>query len=328
MGKKNNGVTSTADREIVTSRLFDAPRTLVWKAWTDPREVALWWGPNGFTNTIHEMDVSPGGVWQFIMHGPDGVDYKNKIVFVELVKPERIVYDHVSGPKFRATVTFDDEGGKTRVTMRALFETASAREYAVKTFGAVEGAKQTLGRLDAHLAKMGDRVEAPTEGVFTVTRQFDAPRELVFKAWTECEHLMQWWGPKGFTMRVCRVDLRPGGEFHYCLRSPDGHDMWGKFVFREIVAPERLVYVVSFSDEKGGVTRHPMARTWPLEMLNTVTLSEQSGRTTITLAATSINATEEERKTFRDGFDSMRQGWGGTMDQLTAYLAKKEGNRS
>jgi uncharacterized protein YndB with AHSA1/START domain len=77
--------------------------------WTDPNHVAQWWGPKGFTNTIHEMDVRPGGVWRFVMHGPDGVDYQNKIVFIEVVKPERLVYDHVSGPKFHVTVTFTEQ---------------------------------------------------------------------------------------------------------------------------------------------------------------------------------------------------------------------------
>lgn len=138
---------SAADREIVTERLINAPREMVFAAWTDPEQVAKWWGPDGFTNTIHEMDVRPGGVWRFIMHGPDGTDYQNLIVFAEIVKPERIIYDHVSTPKFRNTVTFAEEGGKTRVTMRAVFEDANAFEMAVKTFKAVEGGKQTLGRL-------------------------------------------------------------------------------------------------------------------------------------------------------------------------------------
>src|SRR5712692_9046731 len=109
-------------------------------------------GRNGFKNTIQEMDVRPGGVWRFVMHGPDGVDYKNKIVFDEIVKPERLVYSHVSGPTFRMTVTFDEHGGKTDLTMRMLFETAAEREKGVKVFGAIEGAKQTLERLNQHVA--------------------------------------------------------------------------------------------------------------------------------------------------------------------------------
>jgi uncharacterized protein YndB with AHSA1/START domain len=154
MNERNNDVTGNADREIVTERVFDAPRDLVYKAWTDPEHVAQWWGPNGFTNTIHEMDVRPGGVWRFIMHGPDGTDYKNQIEYLEVVKPELLVYLHESTPKFHVTVTFEDQNGKTRVTMRMLFDTAEQRDKVVKTFGAIEGAKQTFGRLGQHLTKM------------------------------------------------------------------------------------------------------------------------------------------------------------------------------
>lgn len=142
------------DREIVIERILAAPRELVWQAWTDPKHVAQWWGPNGFTNTIHKMNVRPGGIWEFIMHGPDGVDYKNRIVFVEVVKPERLVYDHVSGPKFHVTVSFEALDDKTRLGMQMLFETAEERNKAAIDFGAVEGLRQTIGRLEDYLMKM------------------------------------------------------------------------------------------------------------------------------------------------------------------------------
>ncbi len=145
--------TSTAGREITATRIFDAPRDLVFKVWTDPKHIAQWWGPKGFTNTIHEMDVRPGGVWRFIMHGPDGVDYQNKIVYTEVVKPERIAYSHVSGPLFDVTVTFEEQDSKTKLTMQMLFKTAEERDGVVKKYGAVEGLNQTLDRLRDHLAK-------------------------------------------------------------------------------------------------------------------------------------------------------------------------------
>jgi len=122
--------------------------------WTDPKHVALWWGPNGFTNTIYEMDVRPGGVWRFVMHGPDGVDYQNKIVYDEIVKPERIVYSHVSGPQFQVTATFTEQRDKTKLTVRMFFESAAQRDKVVKEFGAVEGLNQTLGHLEEQLVKM------------------------------------------------------------------------------------------------------------------------------------------------------------------------------
>jgi len=158
---------------------------------------------------------------------------------------------------------------------------------------------------------------------FVTSRVFDAPRDLVWKAFTEIERMKQWWGPKGFTIIAAKMDLRPGGTYHYGMKAPDGSPMWGKFVFREIVPPERMVFITSFSDEAGGIARHPMAPTWPLEMLSTFTFEEEpGGKTKVTIRWSPHNATEEERKTFDAGADSMRQGWGGTLDQLTAYLAK------
>jgi uncharacterized protein YndB with AHSA1/START domain len=143
--------TAPADRTIVTTRVIDAPRELVFKAWTDPDHIAEWWGPDGFTTTIREMDVRLGGAWRFIMHGPDGVDYPNLVVYTEIVPPERIAFDHSDDGggehKFHNTVTFVEEGGKTRVTMEGVFESAAERQRHVDEFGAIEGGKQTLARL-------------------------------------------------------------------------------------------------------------------------------------------------------------------------------------
>jgi uncharacterized protein YndB with AHSA1/START domain len=147
----------TSDREIVVTRVFDAPRERVFEAWTDPERVVQWWGPRGFTTTIHEMDVRPGGIWRFTMHGPDGTDYPNRVEFTEVTKPQRLVYDHgpdagAEGLSFRSTVTFEDEGGGTRLTLRLVFKSAEERDRAVE-FGAREGGKQTLERLAEHLGK-------------------------------------------------------------------------------------------------------------------------------------------------------------------------------
>jgi uncharacterized protein YndB with AHSA1/START domain len=158
---------------------------------------------------------------------------------------------------------------------------------------------------------------------FVISRQFDAPRERLWRAFTEPERMRQWWGPKGVTILAATLNLRPGGAYHYGMRTPDGRVMWGKFVYRDIAAPERLVWVNSFSDEAGGITRHPLSPTWPLEMLTTVTFeNEPGGKTKLTIRWSPINPTAEEQKTFDAGHDSMRQGWGGTLDQLGAYLAR------
>jgi uncharacterized protein YndB with AHSA1/START domain len=465
-------------REIVITRVFDAPRELVFEMWTDPKHLMHWYGPRGFTITIQEMDVRPGGAWNMIMHGPDGANYPNHSVFTEVVKPERLVYVHDgrreggSNSDFEQTVTFEEQGAKTLLTMRLLFPTAADRDRVVKQFNAIEGGNQTLDRLGERLAQMATRGNNSPEKELVIARVFDAPREIVFKAWTEVERLKRWWGPKNFTnpvceidprpggaMRIhmrapdgviypmtgvfqeiaeperlvftasaldaegeplfeqrttvtfadlggktkltvhasfskirpeaaphlagaetgwnmsldrlveeagstsavpaefsitrvfdaprdlvwkavteaeglmhwwgpkgimpltCEVDLRPGGTFRYSMQSPDGRVMWGKWVYRETVAPKLLVTVVSFTDESGNPMRHPMSPTWPVEVLNKMTLSQSEGRTTMTISGTPFNATEEECKTFEAGRGSMKQGFDGTLDKLAAYLA-------
>jgi len=243
------------------------------------------------------------------------------------VKPERIVYSHGGGKKgdpgaqFQATWTFEAQGDKTKLTLRMVFPSAADRDRVVKVYGAIEGGNQTLGRLERHLPMVGSASEE-----FTISRVFDGPRDLVFKAWTESERLALWWGPKGFKMLIAKLDLRPGGVFHYCMQAPEGsamgHKLWGKFVYREIVSPARLVFVNSFSDEAGGLTRHPLAPNWPLEVLNVLTFAEHQDKTTITLTGIPINVTEAEREIFKSWHKSMQQGFGGTLDQLEQYLAK------
>ena len=158
---------------------------------------------------------------------------------------------------------------------------------------------------------------------FVISRVFDAPRARVWKAWTEVEQMKQWWGPKGFVVTHCKLELRPGGKGHYCLRAPDGSDMWGRFVYREIVKPSRLVWINSFSDKDGGLSTHPMNPSWPREMLTTVSFKDLGGKTEVSVEWIPVDGSSEtEFKTFDQGRDSMKGGWTGTLDQFTAYLAK------
>ena len=157
---------------------------------------------------------------------------------------------------------------------------------------------------------------------FYIKRKFNAPRERVWKAWTDEKALSRWWGPKGFDVVSAKLDLRPGGTFHYLLRSPNGQDMWGRFLFREIVPQERLVFISSFSDPEGGVTRHPLHEGWPVTLLSTVTFADAgAGKTEISIRWMPHEATEAERRVFEEGKDSMTAGWTGTFDRLETYLA-------
>ena len=158
---------------------------------------------------------------------------------------------------------------------------------------------------------------------FVISRVVDAPRDLVWKCFTEAEHMKVWSGPKEFRTVKATMDLRPGGTYHYGMKALKGSaTMWGKAAYREIVAPERLVYLNSFSDETGGTTRHPRHSGWPLELLTIITFEEvPGGKTKVTIRWAPYNASADEQKTFDTNHDSMRQGWGGSLDRLAEHLA-------
>ena len=164
---------------------------------------------------------------------------------------------------------------------------------------------------------------------FVISRTFDAPRSLVWDVWTKSEHLQHWFGPKGFTAKATIMDFRPGGMYRYCLASPEGAELWGRCVYREIVKPEKIVFINSFSDPQGGITRHPFsADPWPLEMLATYEFTEAEGKTTVTIRWVPYNSTPEEIATFEAGRAGMTQGWTGTMDRCTEFMAAFAGVKS
>jgi uncharacterized protein YndB with AHSA1/START domain len=450
MGLSNQGVgaaASTDGREIVATRVFDAPRELVFAMWTDPKHVGKWWGPRGFTTTIQEMDVRPGGTWRLVMHGPDGRDYKNRIVYLEVLKPERLVYKHEpeegSEPvSILVTVTFAAEGAKTRMHMQMLFPSAEELHRVEQKYGAIEGLQQTLSRLEEELGKapivveqslvasveavwraitekdqmkqwffetidsfrpevgfqtrfkvrsgdkdyvhlwkvaevvpreriaydwryegypgdsrvtfelspvdhvtklklihegqenfrgedpnfsrenctagwkafLGTRLtlylqkaQAAANRELVLTRVFDAPRELVFRTWTEPKQVAEWWGPKGCTNPRCELDVRPGGAIRIDMRGPDGtvYPMTG--VYKEIVEPERIVFTAWAVGPDGRNL---------FEVLTTVTLTEQSGRTTLRMEARVV----ESRPEAAPSIAGMRPGWEQSLDRLAEYL--------
>ena len=157
-----------------------------------------------------------------------------------------------------------------------------------------------------------------------ITYTINAPRELVFKALTKSEHLMNWWGPKGWTFKVSKSEFRPGGVFHYCQRPADGNEMWVKFVYSEIIAPEKIVYASFFSDEEGNTVRAPFDVNWPMETLNTITLTEDKDKTILTMIVALVSPTEKELKTFEDSKGMAQEGYSGTFNQLDEYLKRRD----
>lgn len=250
-----------AVREIEITRTFDAPRDLVFRAWTQAEHLARWWGPEGFTNPVCESDPRPGGALRIVMRGPDGTDYPMTGVFREVVPPERLVIDSTARdgtgrPALEAvtTVTFVERGGGTELTVRQR-AVALVPEAGPMLAGMQAGMNQSLQRLDDDLTGAADRR-------IVLTRLLEAPRELVFRAWTEPDQVARWWGPTGFTVTTHEMDVRPGGTWRFDMHGPDGVDHPNVVRYEEVTPPERLVYVrdepafrvtVAF-DEMAGMT--------------------------------------------------------------------------
>lgn len=152
-------MTQDTEREIVISRVIDGRRNLVFEAFTGEDHLGRWWGPTGFTITTSQFEFTPGGIWEFVMHGPDGTDYPNSVRFAEITPPERIVLLHgerADDPNaFTSIITLEDADGGTEVTLRSVFQTKEQRDTAIVEYHAVEGGEQTLGRLAEYLAGAG-----------------------------------------------------------------------------------------------------------------------------------------------------------------------------
>jgi uncharacterized protein YndB with AHSA1/START domain len=286
--------------------MFDAPCALVFEAFLDPKHIVNWWGPNGFTTTTFEMDVKPGGIWRFMMHGPDGVDYPNTIRYEEIAKPTRLVFDHLNdqgGAEFRTTVTLAPKANRTEMTFHMVFKTAELRNMVAEKHHAVEGAHQTLARLADYIAQNAKRT-------LVLTRVIDAPRKLVYKIWTDPKHVAQWWGPEGFTNPVCELDAREGGAMLIHMRGPDGvvYPMTG--TFHELVEPERIVFSSGALDAGGT----PM-----FEVETTVTFAEHEGKTKLTVEARVTKSTAAAAPSIA----GMEMGWTQTIDRLGAYAEQQ-----
>jgi uncharacterized protein YndB with AHSA1/START domain len=317
----------TSKRELVSTHIFDAPRELVWKAWTNPKLIPRWWGPRKYTTVVEKMDVRPGGAWRFLQRDAEGNEYGFHGQYVEVVPFERIVetfeFEGMPGHVVTETAVFEEIRGKTKITQKSVFETVEDLEGMLAS-GMEEGARETIERFaelveepeasGARPKKEGAKGRAQRNEL-VITRIFDAPPERVWKACTDPKEMKQWWGPKAFTTPFISVDLRLGGTFRYCMRSPEGKDYWGSGVYREIVPGKRIVYTDSFADEKGNVvpaTYYGMGSDIPLEMLVTMTFEELKGQTKVTLHHAGMPAGPD-----RDG---ATQGWNEMFDKLVKFL--------
>jgi uncharacterized protein YndB with AHSA1/START domain len=306
---------------IITTRLLNAPRELVWKMLTTPEHLKHFWGPDGFTNTFKQYDLRVGGQALFTMHGPDGTKWPNRFIFTAIEPTRLLKYDHDNGGegdvdhKFLGEVELTDEGGMTRIELRMAERSMEARDAIAKF--AVEGGQQNLDRLAVYVAPF---VDAKLQ--FLIDRSLPVSQQRLFEACTRAEEMKIWFAPAGMKTIKAEQDLRPGGSYHYGLASGEGQEMWGLVTYKEITPHSRLVYTQSFSDKDRGITRHPMAPTWPVEM-NTVFafISEGPEQTRLRISWVYAGIDVAEASTFKAAHAGMAGGWNGSLDGLQAYLA-------
>lgn len=287
------------DNQVVISRIIQAPRGLVFKAFSEPEHIANWWGPRGFTTTTKSMDFRNGGIWRFTMHGPDGTDYPNRVQYLYIHEPDCLIYKHDNDGTedfepidFHTTVTlqpFGADDSQTKITLRSVFPSTEARDLVCRKYGAVEGGIEHVTRLAEHLAEQAVKpalvLALPNDNTIILRRVFDAPRRLVFDAWTKPEHLKKWWGCDRTRMIECELDLKVGGKFCFVLQADDDSRFAFTGVYKEIDPSARLVFTECFNDASLG---NP-------ENLTTLTLEEADGRTVVT--ATSVY----DSRAHRDG---------------------------
>lgn len=307
--------------ELKLTREFDAPVAAVWEAWTDPEQVAKWWGPRGFTITTHHKDLRVGGTWVYTMHGPDGTDYPNITTYHEVKPQELLVYDHGASegkpPLFRVTVKFQEKGGKTLMDMTMALESPEAAAETAK-FIKKAGGDSTWDRLAEYLEKGSSGKE-----VFVINRSFDAPVERIFEMWTNPKHLEKWLPPVGMEMEFVRGDIRTGGKTLFRMFG-NGLEFYGRAEYREVTPPDRIVYLQQFCDKDERIARHPLAPTWPEGMLTTVELTrEGEDRTRVRIHWEPCGAvTAEEMDFFMKARGGMTVGWTGSFDKLEELIEK------
>jgi uncharacterized protein YndB with AHSA1/START domain len=307
---------------IVTTRMIAAPRELIWKVLTAPEHLKHFWGPDGFTNAFKTYDFRVGGEARFTMHGPDATSYPNRFVFLTIDPPRLLRWEHDNGGegtfdhKFTGEIELTPEGGKTRVELRVIEASMQARDSLPEFV--FEGGRQNLDRLAAFVAPM-----AVAKNLFVIERSFPVSQERLFKAVTDKAEMVNWFVSPGHTILKSEQDFRPGGTYHYGTSSPDGHEMWGLVSYKEITPYSRLVYRQSFSNKDGNLASHPLAPSWPKEMLTIMDfIRESEKQTRLKISWIYAGVDDKEAETFHSAHEGMKGGWTGMLDGLYAYLAK------
>ncbi len=312
--------------EIIVKRIFDAPREIVWKAWTDPELTKRWWGPKNFTAPVSRIDLRVGGKYLNCMRGPDGKDYWSTGIYREILPPQRLVmtdsfadekgnmvpasYYGMTGEwplELLVTMTLEEAGGKTKMTlrhegipsglMRELTETGWSESFDKLAESIVEGERTRI------IAERGKQE-------VVITRIFDAPRNLLFKAHTDRDLIPQWWGPERLKTTIDKLDVKPGGLWRFVQRDAAGNTYAFRGVYHE-VSPGRIVGTFEFEGMPGHVS------------LDIVTFDEIGTKTKLTEKTVFLSVED------RDGMmkEGLEEGILESMDRLAELLKKSESRK-
>lgn len=302
---------------ITIDRFVDAPRALVFEVWSKPEHLARWFAPRGMDVPRCEMDFRVGGKFRIVMRG-HGMESGFGGTYLEIVPDARIHWtSKIDGleQEIVTVATFADEGRGTRITVQQTVP--HNPDYAR---GQRQGWTETLDKMDAHARGLagGD--------VIFLDRTFDAPRSLMWSAWTDPERFARWFGPHGATMPVLTLDARTGGAIRFCHRFQEADkapDVWIAGRFDEVVPPEKLVFTIGFTDERGAPIAHPMLPGWPVDATITshVTFSGDGNRTRVRVVQTIATADAGATEVIRRHNGMAKEGWAQTLDRLAAVVS-------
>jgi uncharacterized protein YndB with AHSA1/START domain len=309
-------VTLEGDRTIVMERTVEAPRALVFHAYTDAEALAKWWGPRVFETEIRTLDVRPGGTWHYCMRNAEWGDAWGIATYVEVAPPERLVYiDAFSDeagtrvpPEAEITVTFTEiprEGGRARpstlIHSRTVYASEEDRTKVIE-MGMEAGMAETLDRLDELMA-----VENAERG-YTITRTFEAPRDLVWEMWTKPEHFAVWFGTAAVPVSDVSMDVREGGEWRATMHVPDHGDMPWIGTFLEVAKPEHLVMSLSEQSVLNDV----------VEVFDVTLMDLGGSKTEMVLRQRGGNLSDEE-------YEAAQSGTGAFIEEMAALLGRVQG---
>ncbi len=323
MTEKKENITTRVDQGLVITRIFDAPREAVWKAWTDPEHLKRWWGPKDFTSPVNRIDLRAGGKYLGCMRSPEGKDYWSTGVYREIVPMERLVMtDSFADEKgnivpaslyglagdwpieLLVTVTFEDIGGRTKMTLRHGGIPPGVMSEQTET-----GWNESFDKLAESIkteSKLTRFTAEPGKQEIVISRVFNAPRKLLIKACTDRDLIPEWWGPKRFKTTVDKMEVRPGGIWRFIQRDAAGNEYAFHGVYHEILSPERIVDTFEFESTPGHVS------------LETATFEEQDGKTKLTVKSV-FQSVEDRDRMVASG---MEEGVAETYDRLAELVEK------